>query len=98
MKGVDYVFIYDHISVDKKQRIKLSDIHYMTYQLHQFIKTYESKIYTPNPDDKRRLQELKQILHLLETEQYDKLFNDVSMIEIDCQPHGPLPDDYIIPF
>lgn len=66
------------------QKIKRSDIQYMTQQLHKFIHIYESKVAIETDEVHDKINQLKQILSIMELERYDLLLNDPSIIENDC--------------
>ena len=92
------MLIFDNTPKHKeKDKVRRSDIQYLTHQLHRFIHLYETRVCIEDSNVNTKLGELKQLLQLLEDERYDLLMNDPSIISDDCVPLDPITDDDSFP-
>lgn len=90
------MLMFDHTNYSFK-KIKRSDIQFFTKQLHRFLHIYQNKVSITDEASKQTIYKLRQILELLEREDYSALMNDTSIIENDCIPLDIVIDDDSFP-
>ena len=76
--------IYQDNIKNKRNKINIKDVVYMTSQLDKFVKLYHKCIWETDDEQRQTIQSLSEIVGLLKRKQFETLFeNDIDLIDFD---------------
>jgi hypothetical protein len=80
MKGEYKMYLYGYFDNKPPEKVSLGAIKFLTNQLDDFVKLYESDVLITEQDDRDVLNKLKTIRDLLKAQRYDMLITDPNYI------------------
>lgn len=85
------MYIYGYFQNEETPKVSLSAVKYLSEQLEKFLLIYEKEVLIDDEEDRKRIEQLKNISMLLKQGRYHELIVDPYSV-IDFQNDD---DDYI---